>query len=149
MVPVEDQLDDHVVAHECGTGDARVAVSERPHRVEEVRDGERAAVERSVGFLCGRVGVPAGNGDAAREQQVDQLERAGKLGCERDEANGSRVEQPLEHVGVRVEPAFEKVRAHARRGEERALDVHAEDARAARLRAAPRAARRRAPVPAR
>src|SRR5918994_1447022 len=122
VVPIEDQLDDHVVAHEGRPRDARVAVPEGPHRVEQVRDGECTAVERGLGFLRRRIGVAAGNGDAAREQQVDQLERAGKLGCERDEALGSRVEQPLEQV-----------RAHARGGEEWPLDVHTEDPRTARL----------------
>ena len=38
---VEDQLDDHVVAGERRADDARVAVQERPHRVEEVRDRAR------------------------------------------------------------------------------------------------------------
>ena len=46
VVPVQDDLHDDVVAGERGAGDAGIAVLERPHRVEEVRDGGGAAVER-------------------------------------------------------------------------------------------------------
>ncbi len=56
---VDDDRDEHVVARERRADDARVAVQERPHRVEEMRHAARAAVERGVRLLrrsrrCGR-----------------------------------------------------------------------------------------------
>jgi hypothetical protein len=131
MVAVEDQLDDDVVAHERGPGDPRVSVAEGTHGVEEVRHRQGAAVEGDLRLLGRRVGVAARNGDATREEDVDQLERAGELRRQRDEPHRPRVEQPLQQLRIGVAPAFEQVRPHARGGEERAFDVHAEDSRAA------------------
>ena len=72
MDAVEDDRDDDVVARERRADDARVAVQERAHRVEEMRDAARAAVERRVRLRGGRVGVAERDGDAALEQPVDQ-----------------------------------------------------------------------------
>src|SRR4051812_9265334 len=55
---VEDHLDDDVAARERGAGDTRVAVAERPHRVEDVGDHAGAAVERMVRLGRRRVAVP-------------------------------------------------------------------------------------------
>ena len=48
MDTVDDDRDEDVVARERRTDDARVAVQERPHRVEEMGDAARAAVERRI-----------------------------------------------------------------------------------------------------
>ncbi len=45
---VDDRLDDDVRADERRADDPGVAVGERPHRVEDVRDGADATVERGV-----------------------------------------------------------------------------------------------------
>ena len=135
VVPVEDHLDDHVVARERRAGDARVAVAERPHRVEEVRDRADAAIERRRSLLRGRVGVTARDDDAALVQQVDELERAGQLGRERDVADRAGGEQPLEQASVRIAPRRSRVRSEPVRGEERAFEMDAEDARSGAARA--------------
>ena len=51
MDAVDDHRDDHVVACERSADDARVAVQERAHRVEEVRHAPGAAVERGIRLL--------------------------------------------------------------------------------------------------
>ena len=130
MDPVEDDLDEDVVAHERGADDPGLAVIERPHRVEEMRDHARAAVERRGRLLRRRVAVPARDGDAARDEVVDQLERAGQLRRQRHHPHRPRGEQPLEQRSVGIAPAVRRMRAEPPRREERPLEVHAEDARA-------------------
>ena len=139
---VEDDLDDDVVARERGARDARVAVPERTHRVEEVRDRAHADVERGVRLLCGRVRVAARDDDLAAQERLDQRVRARQLRCERDEADGSRLEQPLEEVDVRVAPRAGWVDPESQRREERALEVNAQDPRAVRALGRHRGARR-------
>ena len=142
---VDDRLDDDVGAHQRGADDSRVAVTERPHRVEDVGDRAHAAVERRVGLGRRRVAVPERDRDAARVEQVDQLERARELGRERHQPHGTCREQALEQRRIGVAPRRQAVRAEAPRGEERALEVDAEDAwagsRCGDRRAAPRPGR--------
>src|SRR5215208_36984 len=68
---VEDDLDDDVVACQRCTGETWVAVPERPHGVEEVRDAAHATVEGRRRFLGGGVRVPARDGHAAQQQEID------------------------------------------------------------------------------
>ena len=145
VMAVEDQLHDHVVAGERGAGDAGVAVPERPHRVEEMRDGGGAAVEGAVRLLGGRVGVAARDDDAARAEQVDQLERAVELRCERHLRDAPGREQALEQRGIGVAAGRDRMRAEAERREKRPLEVRADHPRPDRARAGSRRARRRAP----
>ena len=77
-------------------------------RCVTVRD---AAVEGGVRLLRRRVGVAARDGDAAREERVDQLERAGQLGRERHDSHRPGREQPLEQAGVGVAAADGRMRA--------------------------------------
>ena len=72
---VRDQLHDHVRPGKRGPGDAGVAVPERPHRVEEMRDRARALVEGGVGDHRGGVGVAERDDDAAVDERVDELAR--------------------------------------------------------------------------
>ena len=74
--------------------------------------------------------VPERDGDAARVEQVDQLERAGQLGRERHQPHGTCREQALEQRDIGIAPRGEAVRAEAGGGEERPLEVGAEDPRA-------------------
>ena len=144
---VEDDLDDHVGPGERRAGDARVAVGERAHRVEEVRDGAHAAVERRVRLLGARVGVAGRDGDPARDEQVDEVERPGQLGCQREEPDRPRREETLEQGrgpgrGARREDASRAAGARgrglrrARRGS--AGRCRPRRSRRARRRAAPR-----------
>ena len=107
---------------------------EAAHRVEDVRHRADRRGRRRLGLCSGRAGWPAATDDAARVQDVDQLEGAGKLGRKRDVA-GTR-------------PAASRRSASARSGarrwaigcarrllgrEERPLEVHAEQRGARRL----------------
>ena len=71
--PVEDQLHDDVGPRERGAGDARVAVVERPHRVEEVRHAPHAEVEGGVRLLGRGVRVTGGDRDLAPDEPLDHL----------------------------------------------------------------------------
>ena len=90
---VDDHLHDHPGADQRRADDARIAVAERSHRVEQVRDGARAAVERDRCLCSGRVAVAARDRDAAGDELVDEVERAGQLRRERDEADRAGLEQ--------------------------------------------------------
>ena len=133
MDPVEDDLDDDVVPGEGGAGDPGVPVAERAHRVEEVRHRAHAGVEGGVGLVGRRVRVAARDGDLAPQQDLDERVGAGKLGCERDQADGPRVEQALEQFHVRISARGGRMDAEAQRGEERAFEMNAEDAGPVRL----------------
>lgn len=77
---VDDRLDDHLGTDECGADDAGVAMRQRSHGVEHVRDRADAPVERRVRLRGGRVRVPERDDDLARVEQVDQLQGARQLG---------------------------------------------------------------------
>ena len=64
--------------------------------------------------------------------RVDQRVGAGQLGRERHQPDRPAVEQPVEQGEVGVAARRGPVRAEPPRREERALEVHAEDARARR-----------------
>ena len=57
MLPVEDRLHDHVVAAERRAHDPWLAMVQRPHGVEEMRNGADAAVEGEVGLGSRRARV--------------------------------------------------------------------------------------------
>ena len=130
MDAVDDRLDNDVPLDERRADHARVPVGERAHRVEDVSDGAHAAVECRVRLARGRVGVPERDRDAARVEQVDQLECAGELGGERHEPHRACREQALEERDIGIPPRGEAVRAEAGGGEEGAFEVGAEDPRA-------------------
>src|SRR5207248_1785481 len=99
---VDDDLDDHILACERCADEPRVAMTQGPHGVEEMRHGSDAAIERGVGLVGGGVRVPAGDGDPAQLQEVDQLLRAGQLRRERDQSHRPGADQTLEQRGVRI-----------------------------------------------
>ena len=82
---VDDDLDDDVGPGQRRADDARIAVPERPHRVEEVGHRVDAPVEGRVRLLARGVGVAERDDDAALVEQLDQVVGAGQLGRERDE----------------------------------------------------------------
>jgi len=63
-------------------------------------------------------------------EEVDQLERSRELGREGHQPHGPGREQPLEERRVRVATPVAAVRPETRGGEERSLEVDAEDVRA-------------------
>src|SRR6266508_5444782 len=132
VMSVQDDLNDDVVVHERRDCDSRIAVPERPHRVEGMGDGGGTARECGPRLVGGRVRVPARDDHAAEPQQVDQLEGALKLGRKRHLRDGPRLEQPLEQLGIGVAPELERVRPDPPGREEGALEVHSHDARAER-----------------
>ena len=142
---VDDQLDDHVVAGERRADDARIAVHERAHRVEEVGDGAHAEVERRRWPArrwrrCGRATRSRRARAAARSarRRREARARASSAGPARRRAAG----RAARRSGSRRAAA--DVRSEPPRREERPLEVHAEDARVVARRSAPRRARRAA-----
>ena len=92
MAAVGDELHRHVVSTaRAGQRQAGLAVGAGAHGIEEVRHRPRAAVERAVGLGGGRVGVPAGDGHPARDELVDELQRARALRGEGHVADRARV----------------------------------------------------------
>ncbi len=102
MHAVDDHLQDHPGADQRRADDAGVTVAERSHRVEQVRDGARSAIEGRRRLHRSRVTVAARDRDAASDELVDELQRAGQLGRERDEPHRARVEEAVEQRRVRI-----------------------------------------------
>ena len=127
---VDDRLHDDVRADERGADDAGVAMSQRSHRVEDMRDGANAAIEGGMGLGRGRVRVPERDDDSPRLEDVDELERPRELGRERHDPHRPGVEEPLEQSQVGIAAIAGGMRAEPARGEERALEVRPEHARA-------------------
>ena len=130
---VEDHLDDHVIRESATPVDAGIAVAERAHGVEEVRDGLHAEVEGRVRLGRVRIRVAAGDRDSAPMQQVDKRAGAWELGRERDEPHRAGCEQALEQLGVGISARSLGMSAEPLRGEEGPLEVRAEDVRALRV----------------
>ena len=128
MHAVEDDLHDDVVARERRAHDPGVAVPERTHRVEEVRDRADAGVEGGVRLLRGRVGVAARDGDLAAEERLDQRVGARKLRRERHEPDRPRIEQAFEELHVGLPGGGGGMDPESQGGEKRPFEVNAEDA---------------------
>ena len=73
---VGDQLADHVGRVEQGHHRARLAVVQRPHRVEQVGADAGAGRDRGAGLLVRGVGVPDRGDHPLRGEQLDRLQRA-------------------------------------------------------------------------
>ena len=102
-------------APERGADDARVAVTEGPHRVEDVGDRAHAPVEGRVGLRRGRVAVPERDRHAARVEQVDQLERARAAPAPASSSRtGPAASRRSSSAGSGSRRAVEPVRAEAR-----------------------------------
>ena len=136
VVAVDDHLHEDVTPRERDADDARIARAARAHRVEQVRDGGDAELERCVRLGGGRVRVARRDDDAARAAAGDQRVGARQLRRERQLGDAAGVEQPVEQREIRVAPMLERMRAEALGREERALEVRADHARARRPRPA-------------
>ena len=129
---VEDDLDDHVRPRQAprrrrpgrGGVNGRIALK-RCVTVPTPRSNAAFASARA------RVGVAGRDGDSARDEQVDEVERPGQLGCQREQPDRPGGEEPLEQGRVRVAPCGGRMRPEPPGREERAFDVRAEDPRAA------------------
>ena len=102
----------------------------RGHRIVEVGNAANAMVKRRMRLGGGRLGVARGDAHAARDEFVDEFERAGKLRRQRYASDGTRREQlPEQHqVGGGLKSRI--VRAHPARRDERTLEVRSDHARA-------------------
>ena len=114
----------------AGADDAGVAVRQRAHRVEDVGHRADASVEGCVSLGRRGIRVAERDDDAAPVEEIDELERAGKLRRERHEAYRACGEQTLEQRRVGVAAGGEPVRTEPGRGRERPFQVDAEDPRA-------------------
>src|SRR5262245_13701152 len=94
-------------------------------------DGSDAAVEGGVRLGVVRVAVAGGDRDPAWDEDVDEVERPGQLGCEREQSNGPGGKDPLEQLDVRVTPCGGRMRPKPPGRDKRALYVRPKDARAA------------------
>ena len=129
---VGDQPRPQPPVRQQGPRRARLPVPERAHGVEEVGTEREAGVRRAHDLVVRRLGV-AGAGHRSRSgDQLDRVERARQLGSERHHAHVPRAEQLPQRAEVDRAEVGRVVRAAAGRCEERALEVHAEDARARR-----------------
>ena len=133
MHPVEDDLDDDIGPCQRGSDDAGVAVVERAHRVEQVRDAPHAEIEGLVRLLGARVRVAGRDRDLASEQAFDHRARAGKLRRQRHQSDGTRVEEALEQLEIRVPPRRSGMDPEAQGRQERPFEVRAQDAGSVRL----------------
>jgi hypothetical protein len=125
---VQDDLDDDVVAGECRADDAGIAMPERAHRIEEVGHCADAGVERRIRVARGRVGVAARDRDLVPEERLDERVGARELRRERHEPDRPRGEQAFEEIHIRVPAGSLGMDPESQGGEERPLEVHAEDA---------------------
>ena len=76
MDAVDDCLHDDVIARESGSRETRFAPCERRHCVEDVCHASCSTVEREVGLGGGGFGMTERDGNPARAQKIDELERA-------------------------------------------------------------------------
>ena len=112
--------------------DPGLAVMQRRHGVEQVRDSRNARPERGPRFRIAQIGMPGADPDPGGDQRRD---RAGirVFGCERHHDDAAmRPGQQRHHF--RIEPAEMRgiMDALARGGKARSLDMDADDARHAR-----------------
>ena len=124
-----DHLDDDVRRRQRRSRDTRIAMTERRHRIEDVRHRADPAVERRVGDVGGCIGVPDRDRDPGGHEPVDQEVCAGKLGGKRHEGDGAGGEQALEKREIGVAAPFGLVHAKSPAREKGSLEVHAEDSR--------------------
>jgi hypothetical protein len=123
---VEDELT-RGLAFEQGADDARLALMQRPHRIEQVGTDRGPGGEPGTCLVVRGVGVPDGCHRAAVDNLGYRLERSGQLRGDRDHAHGasSRVEQGGHRGSIGRAQQGRVVRAAAGRGKERAFEMDA------------------------
>ena len=89
----------------------------------------RAAVEGDVRLGGRRVRVSARADDAARDEHVDQLERAVELRRERHVRDATCGEEPFEQRAVGIAPCGRRMHAEPRGRDERPFEMRADHPR--------------------
>jgi hypothetical protein len=114
-------------------GDARLAVVQAALGVEDVGDHARARLGGGRDLLGERVGVPHRHQHAGAGQALGRLDRALPLRRQRDQGEDLRagLHEPVDPLGGGVDQVAGVVRTSPARREERALQVHAQQAAAA------------------
>lgn len=132
MNAIGDQFGCDARIGENGAEHAGIAVRERTHGVEDVRDVAGAAIDGGAGLFVGGVGVAHGDENAALARRIDQFGRAGKLRSQREEtelALGGFVEtfEQADRGGGDVSGGMN---ATARMTDERTFEMNAQNPRA-------------------
>ena len=83
VMPVDDQLADHLGGGEAGADDPGVTMVQRAHGVAEVGRHRGAGGDRRARLLERGVGVADGGDDARGRQLADGVDGAGPLGGDR------------------------------------------------------------------
>ena len=81
---IDDGRRDDPIIGERTTDDAALAMMQRPHRVEQVRDRTHARVDRIADLRVGSHRMPGRNGDAVGHEFTDHGKRTRKLRGQRD-----------------------------------------------------------------
>ena len=126
VVPVDDQLHDHVAPGQRRAGHAGRPMVQPAHGVEQMGDRARPRVEPGMRLLGGRVGVPDRHQHAVGSQRGDHGERTRQLGGERHGDDRATAAPPGHLGGIGVTPVLRGVGAQPVRGQVRPLQVHAE-----------------------
>ena len=139
-----------------GSHQARRAVVQRRHGVEEMGGVVGAGADRGRRLFKGGVGVPHGHDHAPPAQRCDERDRSVELGGKRHHSQpaAGRGDQAVQHRAIRGDDVRRVLGPAAGGGEERALQVGSEHVAARRGPAAdelgrPRTAARRDRPPAR
>ena len=131
VLAIDDRADEEPLIGHHRTGHPGLPMAERALGVEDVGGHGRPGVRSGPDLLRGGVGVPDGHDDSLAHQPPDGTERVVALGCEGDgEQRLLRRRMPEEHFEClirRVEHALGPVCALARLGDERPLEMHAQD----------------------
>ncbi len=94
--------------------DAGIAVIQRTHRIEQMREHPRAGFDTGVRLVESRVGMADGDDHIARGQAANRVEPADQLRRQRDQAQRAHREHSLESVAARLEVEW-RMRAEALR----------------------------------
>ncbi len=94
---------------DCGTrrerrgDDAGIAMVQRAHRIEQMREHPGAGVDAGVRLVERRVGMADGDDHVARGQTANRVESARQFGRESDQPKRVHREHSLEGVAARLE----------------------------------------------
>ena len=135
VVAVADQLHRRARFLDERRQDRRVAVVERRHRVERVRERAKAEADREHPFAVVRGGVSGRAHDPLVEEEARDLVDAVGLGCHRrhHERAAARFDHLLRAVHRRLQDPLAAMDAPELRVEERAFEVDSEASRADRI----------------
>ena len=133
VVPVEHELEGDPLVLEGRDDRSGLAVMDARHRVEDVGQDARPAIEGCSRGLRVGSGVPDRDDDPVPGQVLDRVERAGQFGRDRDLPQGaaSGGDEFVDDFRVGLAQVLEVVRAAPIGRQVRPLEVGAEDERVA------------------